>query len=508
MAANDPPALGHTIWVRLAFESVLDRRSAGLPVAATDGSHDATLALTNSGLYYVEVTPHAATPAEATWTTFTRTGYLGAQRTDQIRDPQNATENYYDTSHHSWQSAYLRNPLLGDYRWATSQAPTGWAGHYNSRALLLSSRNWSVGDTFVAYTGTLVERGTITTAAANAFTTRSWARANISDIGVWEAFLRVLSTVATPAEIQSLKTLLQPSILDPSDTPTTFVAQRYWRTNDAGTAVEQVPEPVHYAAVTPVGTIPTTNVGNVIYLTHDHYQGVRSDLTVTTGFFSSAADTVAGYDRGNRDNEIFGSTDRDAGPLEAITGEGTAGDYNLAFMWSFNEHWLNAFTHVVIDDVEYPLTASQRIRGAFYRRIDTQEPTLTGGTFTLNYKRADDTYAYTQLTTLINRAGLYQWDPDTTRYDEGLFGPFPVITTNLTVRTGSIYRVGTVLYTPTSDFTVDADRLPPNWLSSPHELAALNPDGGVCAGGYRRLCQESEQRRQHGTKGRCTGRWT
>ena len=496
VAANDPPTIGHAIWIALASpQSVLDRRSTGLTVPAADGSNDVSLAVTNTGLYYVEVTSHASTPAQATWTTFTRTGYLGAQREDQIRDPQAANENYYDTTHHSWQSAYLRNPLLGDYRWATSQAPTGWAGHYHSRALVLSSRDWSVGDQLIAFTGVSVERATITTAATGAYDTRTWLRANISDIGVWEAFVRVLTTVATASEIQSLKTALLISILDSTDTPSSFVPLRYWQTNAAGTAVGQVTEPVQHPAVLPVGTIPTTNIGNVVYLTHDHYQGVRSDLTVTTGFFSSAADTIAGYDRGNRDNEIFGTTDRDAGPLEAITGEGVAGDYNLAFIWSFNEHWLNSFTHVVINDVEYPLTDSQRIRGAYYRRVDAQEPTITTASFTLNYKRADDTYAYTQLTTLVNRAGIYQWDPDTNRYDEGLFGPFPVITIGHTVRVGSIYRIGAVLYTPTSDFTVDADRLPPggsavrvNWeiLTEPTSFPSITNGLAVTVGNIYR----------------------
>ena len=461
VAANDPPTVGHAIWIALASpQSVLDRRSTGLTVPAADGSNDVSLAVTNTGLYYVEVTPHAATPAQATWTTFTRTGYLGAQRSDQVRDPQAANENYYDTTHHYWQSAYLRNPLLGDYRWATSQAPLGWAGHYHSRALVLVSRDWNVGDQLIAFTGVSVERATITASATGAYTTRTWKRADLSDIGVWEALVRVLTSVATDAEIRSFKALLQPSILDDTDTPTDFLSNRYWRTNAAGTAVDQVPEPVQQPTIIPVGSVPATNIGNVIYLTHDHYAGGRSDLTVTTGSFTDPfGGTTFGYDRGNRDHQPFGSTNRDAGPLEAVTGEGAAGN---SFVWSFNRHWLDSFTDVVIDGTEYALTASQALGGAFYRQPGTQQPVPSTTTFTLNFKRADDTYAYTQLTTLVNRAGIYQWDPDTNRYDEGLFGPFPTITLNLTVRAGSIYRIGSVIYTPTSDFTVDADRLPPN----------------------------------------------
>lgn len=288
------------------------------------------------------------------------------------------------------------------------------------------------------------------------------------------------------------------SVLEFLDTPSAFAARRFWRSNDAGTAVEQVPEPVQRPSITQVGTIPTTDSGSVLYLTHDHYQGVRSDITVTTGFFSDAFDTLAGYDRGNRDHTAYGSTDRDAGPLEAFTGEGSAGSYGLARVWSFNRHWLDQFTHVVIDDTEYSLGTSQIAGGAYNRRITVQEPLLTGTAFTLNFKRSDDTYGYTILTTLINRAGIYQWNPDTTRYEEGLFGAFPLITTGLTVRVGEIYRVGSALYSPRSSFVVGATTLPPdgsaieaNWRSVSDNgfvyVSVLPSAGTVAESGRRRV---------------------
>ena len=136
--------------------------------------------------------------------------------------------------------------------------------------------------------------------------------------------------------------------------------------------------------------------------------------------------------------------------------------------------------------MEYPLTASAQVGSAYNRHVDAQFPQITAATFTLNFKRADDTYAYTELTTLVNRAGLYQWDPDLTpaAYTEGLFGAFPVISDGLVVQIGNIYRVGAALYTPKSDFTVAAATLPPDGASvaahwdSLVEMGLTHYDGG------------------------------
>lgn len=454
-------------WVSLVGgNSILNHRTGGLIPPASDGSDDNKLALTNSGVYYVEVTPHPQTPAEAAWSSFTRDGYIGAHREDQVRDPQSANENYYDITHQSWRSAVLRNPLLGDYRWVSGSAPGGWIGHFHSRDLALRQAPRTVGEGFIAFTGVLVERGTVTVVATNSHTTRAWVRTNISDIGVLEALIRALSTQATAAEITSIKTVLAYTLLQLPGTPNAFVANRYWRTNGAGDAVEQVPEPTQRQSVLPVGHIPTTNIAAVIYLTHDHYQGTRSDITVTTGFYVSSFENSAGYNRGNVDDERqFGATNRDVGPLEAIEGIGVAGDYRISILWSFNRHWLDSFTHIVLNNVEYPLTSSELLGGVFIRQFETQAPDLTEATFTLNFRRADNTYYYTQSATLVNRAGVYQWDPDTDRYDEGLFGAFPVISVGLGVRVGQIYRAGVRLYTPLSSFTVDAPRLPPHGAS-------------------------------------------
>ena len=87
----------------------------------------------------------------------------------------------------------------------------------------------------------------------------------------------------------------------------------------------------------------------------------------------------------------------------------------------------------------------------------------------------DGTWFGTNGDTRIDRAGLYQWDPDASpaRYTEGLFGPFQAVALELQVYAGLLYRVGHRLFAPRTDFVIDAARLPPdgadvdaNWIEA------------------------------------------
>ena len=225
----------------------------------------------------------------------------------------------------------------------------------------------------------------------------------------------------TAAEKTTLVTRMAIRLTNLVDTENALVADRLWRTNPAGTEVIQVPEPVQHPAIPPVGHLPTTNIGEIVYLTRDLHQGVREDLVVTAGFLNDGSTMFAGYDRGNRDHQTYGLADKDSGLLEAITGEGVAGSYTLTRVWSFSRHWIDSLANVIIAGAEHVLGNSVAYGGAYYRH-NRNPPTLTGPTFTVQFV-ANAAFYYRQQTTLLTLAGLYHWDDDATPPKYAAGGP-------------------------------------------------------------------------------------
>lgn len=218
-----------------------------------------------------------------------------------------------------------------------------------------------------------------------------------------------------------------------------------------------------------VDRISPTFQGALVYLTHDYTEGGKLDLTVTAGFNvldigGGFVENEAGYDSGRFDGTPYGSADRNIAPIEQIEGTGTTAGYVISGIVSYNAPFMAAVSMVEINGTQYAVGSEIVSGGIITRRFVSSTPVITDATFTFNVMRADNSWVYTNGDTRIDRAGLYQWDPDTNpqRYTEGLFGPFQQVALELAVYAGSIYRVGTRLYAPTSDFVIDADRLPPD----------------------------------------------
>ena len=261
-----------------------------------------------------------------------------------------------------------------------------------------------------------------------------------------------------------------------TDTPSAYINSTFWKNTANG--VEFVTLPKGTQSIPQVGTVPTDNIASVVYLTHDHTTGNKSNIDITVGFHSDSISDNAGYNQGLLlPDPAYGSASRSTQQLEAITGFGVAGDYRLGEVWSFNEHWINSLSHVEIAGSEYELGSTSANFGGFARAILNPPTGLSGTTFSLNFRRTDGTWVYTVGTTLVNRAGIYQWEPDLARYEEGLFGAFPVIAIDLAVRVGNIYRVGVNLYTPRSDFTVVASTLPPTGVDANNNWEILTGEG-------------------------------
>ena len=165
-----------------------------------------------------------------------------------------------------------------------------------------------------------------------------------------------------------------------------------------------------------VARVPTRNVGNVIYLSHDHTEGTKTDITITPGFVTSFGGlTFAGYDDGNIAFDAFGSVSSGSiGPVSVASGPGDATGYSIDEIITFNKHFLDSVDKVVINDVEYDHGTVQLFVGAWRFEVNSPPTGLTGD-FTLNFLLNDDLYYYTDGTTTYV-AGLYVWDVDASSY--------------------------------------------------------------------------------------------
>ena len=191
-----------------------------------------------------------------------------------------------------------------------------------------------------------------------------------------------------------------------TDTPGTYVAGYALVVNAAGDAVEFVATASPSHQIVNVGRLPDPTVaGNpdLVYLTHDYTEGNKQDMTLTVGFEGMAS----GYSDGTYLQDTFGTVN-EASPLNALFGAGDAADYSLQSVISFNRSWLDEFTHIEIAGTEYPLNPSFVSLGAYERRIQANPTGLSAATLTINFKRADNSWYFTDGGTLRHEAGLYE----------------------------------------------------------------------------------------------------
>ena len=199
-------------------------------------------------------------------------------------------------------------------------------------------------------------------------------------------------------------TQIATSILDFDDSPDTFLARRLWRTNTTATALEQYLEPDPVDAIPNVGRLPdvTSTSENLVFLSHNYTEGVRDDAVLTVGHGFD----YAGYSDGHVVEQI-GAIDKTS-PLNQLVGLGSATNYNLESVYSFNRAWLNEFSHIIIGENSYALGERFTEFGLHVRRILNYPENLSAGTLLLNFRRSDDSYYWTSGSTITHRLGLYE----------------------------------------------------------------------------------------------------
>ena len=193
-----------------------------------------------------------------------------------------------------------------------------------------------------------------------------------------------------------------------SDTPNVFTNQalNLVRVNAAADALEFINPSAPSHQIVNVGRLPDPSLAgspDLVYLTHDYTEGTKQDPTFTVGFDGG----LSGYSDGTYLQQTFGTINENS-PLNALFGSGDSTDYSLQSVISFNRSWLDEFTHIEIDGTEYPLNPSFVSLGAYERRIQGNPTGLSDATLTINFKRADDTWYFTDGGDLIHEAGLYE----------------------------------------------------------------------------------------------------
>ena len=153
-----------------------------------------------------------------------------------------------------------------------------------------------------------------------------------------------------------------------------------------------------------------TNVDSpeLAFLEHDIVTGIRGDATVTLGEWVTGSGQVVGY----TENGVIGTPGNinRTSPLVEIEGTGTLASYALSKVSSLNREWLDSFTHVVIDNVEFPLLSSYR-QGAstWVRSIQGGPVGYSASSITLNFKHTDGTHYFVGSGATIQAVqGLYE----------------------------------------------------------------------------------------------------
>ena len=199
------------------------------------------------------------------------------------------------------------------------------------------------------------------------------------------------------------------TLLELTDFPNTYTDQgrKFIRVNVAESSLEFINEPNPPEAIPQVGAIPaaTAESSNLVFLTHDYTEGVKTDVTVTLGFEGG----FAGYSGPHgRPADLGSIASPGPGPLVAIIGPGTATGYTLSEVYSLNQGWLESLDAIEIGGTEYILGITLHESGFYFRRISNYPDNQTAGTLDLNFRVGTNNWYWTDGATNRFTAGLYE----------------------------------------------------------------------------------------------------
>ena len=190
-----------------------------------------------------------------------------------------------------------------------------------------------------------------------------------------------------------------------ADMPATIEARKLLLGNAGATAYELVDQPKPVDAIPEVAELPDGSLATsppAVLLPFAYTEGMQQNPTLTVGFDSGEA----GYSDGSVLSDAYGSVST-LSPLNAMFGGGTSASYSIQAIASSHEDWINEFTHVLIAGTEYALGPTFVSLGAFERRIQGFPTGLTTSGFAFNFKRADNTWWFTDGSNADVDAGLY-----------------------------------------------------------------------------------------------------
>ena len=149
-------------------------------------------------------------------------------------------------------------------------------------------------------------------------------------------------------------------------------------------------------------TATTTSPENLI-VSHEYTEGNRQDAVLTVGFDGN----FAGYKSERIADVGVGSINR-VSPMEQLFGVGSSSDYLEDLIYSFNETFINDINRVYISGISYVLGDTIREGSFFIKRILNPPTGLSAATLAINFRRADDSWYFTDGISAVHRAGEYQ----------------------------------------------------------------------------------------------------
>ena len=192
-AAGTP--LDHWQWESLkavaAEIDIIEARDGNLPALSSDGSDDRKIAVANDGLHFVKLIPEASTLATVgAWATYVFANaspnirrYIGVHSADPDISSSTIGDFFYNPTNRKFRILYDSDGWaffashwedLSDENVAW---PTRFVGHHATRAEAIAyaaSSGIKTGETFVAYTGALVETASMFVEGVSARFSRHW----------------------------------------------------------------------------------------------------------------------------------------------------------------------------------------------------------------------------------------------------------------------------------------------------------------------------------------------
>ena len=170
---------------------IIEARDGNLPSLASDGSDDRKIGVANDGLHFVQLVPEAGTPATAgAWATYVFTNaaphvrrYIGVHSADPAISASTIGDFFYNSTSRRFRILYDSDGWaffashwedLSDENIAW---PTRFIGYHATRAAAIAyaaASGIKTGETFVAFTGTLVETASQFVEGVSARFSRHW----------------------------------------------------------------------------------------------------------------------------------------------------------------------------------------------------------------------------------------------------------------------------------------------------------------------------------------------